>query len=318
MAAKMFIVLLLFYAVFNGLDTHMQQNEVTFDQLLSRTLVNKREPWDFVYGRSLRCFDMVATEGQFTFTSDHAQLNCGVFFIGEPNEVISIELSMVDIDCSHGDIIKMFDGWILNGNMFPNSLDHSLPLSERYADYCTSGMAKGLFQSSQNVAMMLFRVHTARKGFSVTLKKHINPFPCNIISQTPVGSFTMVIPHQRRNCSFSIIYPVEIQITKLSLDQSQSNDVALEKPGSDCADSDDFVVILGGNVIDTSKMLPVTDLCFFPDSQTQMKIGCDNTAVRMVASGKYINSVSFHYRLLEHNELLKVKQNTVEDFCSLK
>lgn len=77
---------------------------------------------------------------------------------------------------NHLNSLQMFDGWILNGDIFPSSLDHSLPLSERYVDYCTLGTAKRLFQSSQNVAMMLFRVHTARKGFSVTLKKHINPF----------------------------------------------------------------------------------------------------------------------------------------------
>lgn len=313
----MFLVILLFYAVFNGLNTHAQ-SEVTFDQLLSRSLVNKRAPWDTVYSRPLRCFDMLATEGHFTFTSDHAQLNCGVFFIGEPNELISIEFNVVNIDCDQGDIIKMFDGWILNGDVFPSTHDHSLTLGERYVDYCTSGMTQGLFQSSQNVAMMLFRVHTANRGFSVTLKKLINPLPCNIMSQTPMGSFTMVIPHQRRNCSFSVIYPVELQITRMSLEQSTSNDVALHKPSSDCADADDFVAVLGGNVIDTSKMFPVTDLCFFQPSQSQMKIGCDNTAVRLVASGRFINTVSFHYRVLQRSELLKVKQNTVEDFCSVQ
>ncbi|XP_063050478.1 corticotropin-releasing factor-binding protein [Engraulis encrasicolus] len=326
MAAKQCIFLLLFYAVFNGMNTQRAQNEVTLDEVLSRSLVNKRDPWEHVYSRPLRCFDMVASEGLFTFTSEHAHLNCGVFFIGEPNEVIDLKLNMVDLDCSQGDILKVFDGWLMNGDIFPSSLDHPLPLGERYVDLCAAkataaaagAVDKGLFRSSQNVAMLLFRVHAAKKGFSVTMKKRINPFPCNIISQTPVGSFTMVIPHQRRNCSFSIIYPVEVQITKLSLDQSQSNDIALERPHGDCAESSDYVVVLGGSVIDTSKMFPVSDLCFFPHSQTQMKIGCDNTAVRLVASGRYINRVSFQYRLLERGELLKVKRNTVEDVCSVK
>lgn len=40
---------------------------------------------------------------------------------------------------------------------------------------------------------------------------------CNVISQTPSGRFTMVIPHQHRNCSFSIIYPVVIKISDLIL-----------------------------------------------------------------------------------------------------
>lgn len=42
---------------------------------------------------------------------------------------------------------------------------------------------------------------------------------CNVISQSPEGSYTMVIPQQHRNCSFSIIYPVEIDISEFSLEQ---------------------------------------------------------------------------------------------------
>lgn len=48
---------------------------------------------------------------------------------------------------------------------------------------------------------------------------------CNIMSQSPEGSFTMVMPHQRRNCSFSIIYPVEMQVTDLSLGDAKSNEI---------------------------------------------------------------------------------------------
>ena len=40
---------------------------------------------------------------------------------------------------------------------------------------------------------------------------------CNIISQTPNGRFTLVVPHLHRNCSFSIIYPVAIKISDLTL-----------------------------------------------------------------------------------------------------
>lgn len=43
------------------------------------------------------------------------------------------------------------------------------------------------------------------------------PAACNVISQSPEGSYTMVIPQQHRNCSFSIIYPVAIDISEFSL-----------------------------------------------------------------------------------------------------
>lgn len=47
----------------------------------------------------------------------------------------------------------------------------------------------------------------------------MSPAACNVISQSPEGAYTMVIPQQHRNCSFSIIYPVEIDISEFSLGQ---------------------------------------------------------------------------------------------------
>lgn len=46
-----------------------------------------------------------------------------------------------------------------------------------------------------------------------------------------------------------------------------------------------------------------------------IKVGCDNTVVRMVSSGRFVNRVSFSYRLLDSQELQIIKQNNVEDFC---
>uniref|UniRef100_A0A667XME2 Corticotropin-releasing factor-binding protein n=1 Tax=Myripristis murdjan TaxID=586833 RepID=A0A667XME2_9TELE len=167
------------------------------------------------------CLDMIAVEGQFTFTAERPQLNCAAFFIAEPDEVISVDFGSVDIDCQGGDFIKVFDGWVMKGEKFPSSQDHPLPVYERYVDYCSSGSLRAV-RSSQNVAMVFFRIHNAGSSFTLTMKKLINPFPCNIISQTPEGSFTMVIPQQHRNCSFSIIYPVEIQISEFSLGHRSS------------------------------------------------------------------------------------------------
>ncbi|XP_028829576.1 corticotropin-releasing factor-binding protein [Denticeps clupeoides] len=294
----------------------VQENEITPEGLLS--LLNselKRElPDDVVYRRPLRCLDMISVEGQFTFSADRPQLNCAAFFIGEPTDVISVEYNAVDIDCRGGDFVKVFDGWVMKGEKFPSSQDHQLPLFERYVDYCDSGSVRRTIHASQNVAMIFFRLHQPGSGFTITVRKLRNPFPCNIISQTPEGSFTMVIPQQHKNCSFSIIYPVEIQIGELSL--GHINDFKRSLPG--CAGSGDFVELLGGNGVDTSKMYPVADLCYSFNGPAQMKIGCDNTVVRMVSSGKFINRVTFQYRLLNRQELQKLKGNSVEDFCFIE
>lgn len=106
-----------------------------------------------------------------------------------------------------------------------------------------------------------------------------------------------------------------------------------------CAETGDFVQLLGGNGIDTSKLLPITDLCVSftgPSKFTllavlhtvpsvwvtrttsiaaHLKVGCDNTVVRMVSSGRFVSRVSFSYRLLDSQELQTIQLNNVEDFC---
>ncbi|XP_036383523.1 corticotropin-releasing factor-binding protein-like [Megalops cyprinoides] len=313
-----FLVLIL--SALKGESRYLEDNEITPKGLFSllHSEVKRELSKDFVYRRPLRCLDMLTMEGQFTFTAEHAQLNCAAYFIGEPNEVISIEYTAVDIDCRRGDFVKVFDGWFLKGEKFPSTQDHPVPLSERYVDYCETGMLRRVARSSQNVAMIFFRIHGAGSGFTVTVKKHINPFPCNIISQTREGSFTMVIPHQHTNCSFSIIYPVEIEIEELSLGRLDSNDAPVKRSIPGCGGAGDFVELLGGNGVDTSKMYPVADLCYSLNGPAQMKVGCDNTVMRMVSSGKFINRVAFQYRPLERRELQKIKGNNVEDFCFIE
>ncbi|CAK6963556.1 corticotropin-releasing factor-binding protein [Scomber scombrus] len=307
-----FLVLCL--SVLKGDSRYIENNEISKDDLYSffNTEPKREIAEELMYRRPLRCLDMVAVEGQFTFTAERPQLSCAAFFIAEPNEVISVDYDSVDIDCRGGDFITVFDGWVMKGEKFPSSQDHPLPVYERYVDYCDSGSLRRSVLSSQNVAMIFFRIHNPGSGFTLTIRKVINPFPCNVISQSPEGSYSVVIPQQHRNCSFSIIYPVAIDISEFSL--GHHNNLP-KRSMMGCADSGDFVQLLGGNGIDTSKLLPITDLCISFTGPTHMKIGCDNTVVRMVSSGRFVNRVSFSYRLLDSQELQTIKLNNVEDFC---
>ncbi|KAK2495634.1 hypothetical protein MC885_008876 [Smutsia gigantea] len=259
------------------------------------------------------CLDMLSFQGQFTFTADRPQLHCAAFFISEPEEFITVLYDLVSIDCQRGDFLKVFDGWILKGEKFPSSQDHPLPTTQRYIDFCESGLSRRSITSSQNVAMIFFRIHEPGNGFTLTIKTDPNLFPCNVISQTPNGRFTLIVPHQHRNCSFSIIYPVAIKISDLTL--GHLNGLQVKKPSASCGGIGDFVELLGGNGLDPSKMMPLADLCFPFDGPAQMKIGCDNTVVRMVSSGKHINRVTFEYRQLEPYELGNPSGNSIREFC---
>lgn len=72
--------------------------------------------------------------------------------------------------------MKVFDGWVMKGEKFPSSQDHPQPLYERYVDYCESGSLRRSVRSSQNVAMVFFRVHNPGSSFTLMVRKHINPF----------------------------------------------------------------------------------------------------------------------------------------------
>uniref|UniRef100_A0A8C5K7G4 Corticotropin-releasing factor-binding protein n=1 Tax=Jaculus jaculus TaxID=51337 RepID=A0A8C5K7G4_JACJA len=251
------------------------------------------------YHRALRCLDMLSLPGQFTFTADRPQLHCAALFISEPQEFITIYFDLVSIDCQGGDLLKVFDGWILKGEKFPSSQDHPLPTMERYIDFCESGLSRRNIRSSQNVAMVFFRVHEPGP-------------PCLLRSKTRLG-FTLVVPHQHRNCSFSIIYPVAIKISDLTLGHLHGFQV--KKPSAGCGGKGDFVELLGGNGLDPSKMMPLADLCYPFHGPAQMKIGCDNTVVRLVSSGKHINRVTFEYRQLEPYELENPNGNSILESC---
>ncbi|CAH2297242.1 corticotropin-releasing factor-binding, partial [Pelobates cultripes] len=267
-----------------------------------------------IYRRSLRCIDMLSIDGQFTFKADRPQLHCALFIIGDPEEFVTIEYNFVNIDCLGGDILKVFDGWIIKGEKFPSSLDHPLSTGERYTDICDLNNMGSITRSSQNVAMIFFRVQEPGNGFTLTIRKTPNLFPCNAISQSPSGQFTMIIPHQHRNCSFSIIYPVVIKISDLTL--GHFNELQLKKPPPrGCGGTGDFVELLGGAGLDPSKMFPLADLCHSFHGSAQMKIGCDNSVLRMVSSGKFINRVTFEYSQLDRQKE-KQEDNSVEEVCS--
>ncbi|XP_078252888.1 corticotropin-releasing factor-binding protein [Rhinoraja longicauda] len=296
------LIALLWMGDLQGQGRYIEQNGINNDPFGLLSSEMKRElPQGNIYRQSLKCVDMLIVAGQYSFRADRPQLNCAIFFMGNPDEVISLEYNNVNIDCQAGDFLKVFDGWMLKGDVFPSIMDHALPISERYVDFCQGSNLSPTIRSSQNVAMIVFRIHKIGNGFSLTIRHSINPFPCNIISQNSEGRFTMVIPHEQRNCSYSIIYPTEIRILNMIL--GPSTDVTT--PVKNCGGATDFVQLLGGNTLDPSRMLPMAEICHSFSESAPMKIGCENTVVRIISSGRQTNRLTFEYRQLEQLELEK-------------
>lgn len=70
---------------------------------------------------------------------------------------------------------QFVDGWELNGEYFPSPADHALPMNSRFHEFCGQRKVKQVFTSSQNVALIQYRMPAKGSsfGFSVRFIKNI-------------------------------------------------------------------------------------------------------------------------------------------------
>ena len=74
--------------------------------------------------------------------------------------------------------LQFFDGWEMNGKIFPSADDHALPMSSRAQEMCGRAVERvGLptMFSSQNAALIQFRVPNRGEGFSFRVTFVQNP-----------------------------------------------------------------------------------------------------------------------------------------------
>lgn len=66
-------------------------------------------------------------------------------------------------------IFQVVDGWELQGDFFPGIQDHPKSLNERFHEFCGSHKPNKYYFSSQNVAMIQYRIPIKGEGFQVTV-----------------------------------------------------------------------------------------------------------------------------------------------------
>ncbi|KAH1021912.1 hypothetical protein HUJ04_011396, partial [Dendroctonus ponderosae] len=68
------------------------------------------------------------------------------------------------------------DGWELNGELFPSPEDHSKSLKSRFSEFCGQRKIKQTFISSQNVALIQYRMPARGTSFSFSVRyiKNLN------------------------------------------------------------------------------------------------------------------------------------------------
>ena len=73
---------------------------------------------------------------------------------------------------------QFFDGWEMNGKVFPSEFDHALPMSSRAQEMCGRAEERvnlPTMYSSQNAALLQFRVPNRGGGFAFRVSFVHNP-----------------------------------------------------------------------------------------------------------------------------------------------
>lgn len=256
------------------------------------------------------CMHMASFPGELTYHSDGTPEVCGLYLIGEPDQIVEVEFLNFNIMCADGGLAAFFDGWELQGDIFPGMDDHTLSMHDRYTTFCDN-KPKKLFVSSQNVALIQFRVPTVGEGFKVLVNFKSNPQPCNAVAMFEMGVLTMKNFGMRRNCTVSIIFPEKIKFLNVDVGVTAEKKVTETEVGltdKQCMHfgGGDYIQLLYGNGLDTSVMATRAIYCGMEsrtDKTVKVVLGCNHSVVRMVSSGDYYNTVTFEYAPPSEDEI---------------
>ncbi|KAG8186172.1 hypothetical protein JTE90_011996 [Oedothorax gibbosus] len=238
-----------------------------------------------------QCIFVKSEEGIYSFSSPGTgDQVCGLYIIAEPDKEVEFEFQSFDISCSKGGLISVIDGWELNGQFFPSPRDHPLPEEKRYTEFCGKTKPRKVFRSSQNVGLLEFRVPAKGQGFTVLVRFHSNPKPCNAVLQDPQGTYTLRNYGRQSNCSISVIFPLSVQIlaTSVGVQSGWPQKTMDFETGllSKCRKRgiNDYVEIRGGDGLDPNLMKTAIDYCGMKSQPINhpVTVACGNTAVRLL------------------------------------
>lgn len=252
---------------------------------------------------------MESYPGDYWYVSNGGDTVCGFYMIGLPSQLVELEFMEFDIDCDHGGLLAVVDGWETQMQYFPGEYDSPLPMEERYKTYCGKNTPSKTILASQNVALLQFRIPKAGQGFRLFARFLKNPEPCNVMSLFGEGTYTLRNYGSRSNCSVSFLYPETIQLVEVDVGMTSEVAAPFRETGvvAKCKKRgmSDYLEVRGGQGLDPLLMGLVTDVCGLDSTAGSVthRVGCSHTVVRLVSGGSYYNSVTFTYRTLSPAEM---------------
>ncbi|XP_078041677.1 corticotropin releasing hormone binding protein [Augochlora pura] len=253
------------------------------------------------------CIFVTTEPGAFIYTSKtDSEEVCGVHFLAGPDQKVEISFLSFDVPCEHHGLISALDGWEMDGEVFPSEMDHRLPLKQRISEFCGKNIGvKRSFVSSQNVAVVRYRIPKPGKGFTVLARFLKNPRPCNVLVTSLTEPFTLRNYGRRINCTYVALYPGTVQVIALGvgvtnlLGSSRTTETGTLRK-CDERNPHDQAIIGGGYGLDTTQVQVVDSICGIdskPDYHEVVEYSI--TSVRLISSGFFDNSVTVNIQPLK-------------------
>ncbi|XP_060524550.1 corticotropin-releasing factor-binding protein [Cylas formicarius] len=269
--------------------------------------IRKRTPEHHI----LECMYMTSEEGLFYYKQpkDGDETTCGIYMFSEPDQNIEIQFNYFDVPCENKGLVAIVDGWELNGQLFPNLEDHPLPLKKRFNEFCGRRKIKHTFTSSQNVALIQYRVPSRGSSFGFSIRFIKNQSPCNVLFQAD-ETYTLRNYGKRSNCSLSTLFPAAVKVVSLNVGMSPMAGRGMEvETGTiyKCAKRglDDYVQIGGSPGLDNANLEVADSVCGVSSKPGKAAdlIACETTTVRLVSGGAFDNSITVSLKRLTENDL---------------
>jgi len=259
------------------------------------------------------CITVTSKHGNFQYKASSNDMTlgatCGLYFITDPDKRIEIEITHLELSCEGG-IISIVDGWEMNGEYFPSPQDHHLSLDERIVSDCGSGRLKSHFISSQNAALVQYRVPKHGQGFSIRVRYLNNPKACNVLVEGTSDVYTLTNRGQLVNCSVTTLFPASVSVISLNVGASSPRHPSFHSAGGvlhKCQEKGvaDYLEIGGSFGLDTATMMLADSMCGVSrEKSTEETIACGITTVRLVSSGRYHNTATISIRSAGEEDLL--------------
>ncbi|XP_046912646.2 corticotropin-releasing factor-binding protein [Dermatophagoides farinae] len=275
----------------------------------------------------------ITKPGRYAFYIDDEKLlkiNGQIYFAtSRLNQSIGIFLNERNSSCinSQNYYLNYYDGWkFQNGRRFPSPGQHAEPFKTRI---CESNQTyememNHIFFSSQNFAMITYRIPIINTGFTFTFMLRDIVKPCNVMfyeekhehGRSPFIRDKYVLQnfHREINCSAYIFqqrkhkYSPYLQIVRSKVGQKRRHNNSRiipdnNKESCETLHAKDYIEIGGDSHLESEshKFQVAFDFCpehddhLISDIRTDILIDCRIITIRLISSGKYVNFIQFKY-----------------------